>query len=63
MYDVQGEFTDGVSETAVGPIFTFAFLLITSEDGPHSGFRNIVGKFTSHIVQKPPNQKTTSISW
>ena len=33
-----------------------------NEDGTHSGFRNVVDKFTSHTVQKPVNQKTTFIS-
>ena len=31
--------------------------LMTSKDGTHSGFRNVVGKFVSHTVQKPHNQK------
>jgi hypothetical protein len=37
---------------------------MTNEDGTHSGFRNVVDKFTSHTVQKPQNQKkkTTLIS-
>ena len=30
---------------------------MTSQDGAHSGFRNVVSKFTSHTVQKPRNQK------
>jgi hypothetical protein len=30
---------------------------MTSQDGTHSGFRNVVGKFTSHTVQKPQNEK------
>ena len=36
---------------------------ITSEDGTHSGFRNVVSKFTSHTVQKPQNQKTTTLTY
>jgi hypothetical protein len=27
--------------------------------GPHSGFQNVVSKFTLHTMQKPQNQKTT----
>jgi hypothetical protein len=34
-------------------------LFMTSEDGTHSGFRN-VGKLTSHTVQNLQNQKTTA---
>ena len=30
---------------------------MTTQDGTHSGFRNAVGKFTSHTVQKPQNEK------
>jgi hypothetical protein len=59
---VRGKFTDKVSETAVGPFFTghekeceFAVLLMTSEDGTHSGFRNLVGNFTMLTVQNPKN--------
>ena len=36
---VRGEFTDDVSETDH-----------ESEDTTHNGFRNVVGKFTSHTV-------------
>ena len=36
------------------------FLLMTSEGGSHSGSRNVVGKFTSHTVQKPQNQKSAT---
>jgi hypothetical protein len=36
------------------------FWLMTSEDGSHSGSRNVVGKFTSHTVQKLQNQKSTT---
>jgi hypothetical protein len=58
---VRHEFADDVSETAVGPIFSgreleFSLLLMISEDGTHSGFRNVVGKLMSHTVQKPQNQ-------
>jgi hypothetical protein len=34
------------------------FLLMTSENGIHSSFQNIVGKLISHTVQKPQSQKT-----
>jgi hypothetical protein len=30
---------------------------MASENGTHSGFRNVTGKFTSNTVQKPQNQK------
>jgi hypothetical protein len=33
------------------------FLLMTSEVGTHSDLRNVVGKFTSHTVQKPQSPK------
>jgi hypothetical protein len=33
---------------------------MTSEDGTHSGYRNVVGKFTSHIMQKPQKKKKIS---
>jgi hypothetical protein len=46
LHGVRDEFTDDVSETAVGPIFT--------------GFRNIFN--TSHIVEKPQNQKNNIYS-
>jgi hypothetical protein len=66
LHGVRSELTSNVSETVVGSIFTigtlllcsFAFLLMTSEDGTHSGFRNVVSKFTSQTVQKPQNQKS-----
>jgi hypothetical protein len=35
---------------------------LTSEDGTHRYFRNVVGKFASHIVQRPRNQETVLIS-
>jgi hypothetical protein len=59
LHGVRGAFTDDVLETAVGP----SSLGIFSEDGTHSGFYHVVGKFTSHTMQKPQNQKTTIISW
>ena len=31
---------------------------MTSEDGTHSSFQNVVSKFTLHSVQKPQNQNT-----
>jgi hypothetical protein len=34
---------------------------MTSQDGTHSSFQNVIGKFTLHAVQKPQNQKTTVI--
>jgi hypothetical protein len=50
LHGVRSEFTDNVSETAVGPIFTGHELeckwLIASEDGTHIGFRNVVSKFS-----------------
>jgi hypothetical protein len=33
----------------------------TSEGGTHSGFRNDVGKFTSHVVQEPKTKKKKNI--
>jgi hypothetical protein len=45
----------------VGPLvgsFRFSFLLMSSEDGTHSGFQNVISKYTSHILQKSQNQKT-----
>jgi hypothetical protein len=30
---------------------------VISENGTHSGFRNVVGKFTSHTVQNPKTKK------
>ena len=42
MYGVRGEFTEDVSETAADPIFT-VHENKTSEDGTHSGSRNVVG--------------------
>jgi hypothetical protein len=35
---------------------------MTSGDGTHSSFRNVVGKFISHTVRKSPNQKKEFIS-
>ena len=76
LHGVRGEFTDDVSETAVGPIFTghelerewaashsVAHLHPNSwpvKDGTHSDFRNVVSKFTSHTVQQPQNQETVN---
>jgi hypothetical protein len=74
---VRGKFTEDVSKTAVGSIFTGheyefilthlipsslimnknTFLLMASEGGTHSGFRNVVGKFSSHTVQRPKTKK------
>jgi hypothetical protein len=34
---------------------------MNSEDGTHSGFRNVVGKFTSHNVQKLQSQKNSIV--
>ena len=34
---------------------------MTSENGTRSGFRNVVGKFASHTVQKPQNNKKNNI--
>jgi hypothetical protein len=53
LHGVRGKFTNDVSETAVGPIFT-GYDQLTSEDGTHNGFQNAGGKFTLHTVQKPP---------
>jgi hypothetical protein len=60
---VRGEFTDDVSETAVGYIMNIPIhdqwrwdlqrFPLTSEDGINSGVRNVV---TSHTVQKPQSQ-------
>ena len=41
-------------------IWLLLFLFMTSVDETHSGFRNVVGKLTSHTVQKPQNQKVKS---
>ena len=30
---------------------------MTREDGNHGGFPDVVGKFTSHTVQNPQNEK------
>jgi hypothetical protein len=43
-------------------VWLFLFLLMTSDDGTHSSFRNVVGKFTSHTVHKPRSQKTVFYS-
>jgi hypothetical protein len=72
---VQSEFADDVSELPVGPVFTgqrnknnqtsirlVILVRLTSEDGTHREFRNVVGKLTLHIVQLPNNQETTLIS-
>jgi hypothetical protein len=55
---VQGEFTNEILETTVDPIFTGH----EHKDGTHSSFQNVVGKFTSHAMQKPQNQKTVFYS-
>lgn len=34
------------------------FIHMTSKDGTHRGFQNVVSKFASHIAQKPKSQKT-----
>ena len=54
--------TDDVSEITVGPNFTghkaarlVILIHMTSEDGTHNYFRNVVRKLASHIVQKPKN--------
>ena len=31
---------------------------MTTEDGTHSGSRNVVGKFTLHTVGNPQNQQS-----
>jgi hypothetical protein len=49
--------------TAAPQCCSFTFWLMTSEDGTHSGSHNVVGKFTSHTVQKPQNQKSIFIPW
>jgi hypothetical protein len=45
---MRDAFTEDVSETAV---------VMTSKDETHSNFRNVVGKFTSHTVQKTSKPK------
>jgi hypothetical protein len=35
---------------------------LTSEDGSHREFQNVVGKLASHIMQKPINQEKVFIS-
>ena len=37
------------------------FWLMTTEDGTHRSFRNVVGKFASHTVQQPKNKITIFI--
>jgi hypothetical protein len=37
---------------------SFTLWLMTSQNGTHSGSRNVVGKFTLHTVQNPQNQKS-----
>jgi hypothetical protein len=32
-------------------------LVMTSEDGTHSGFQNVISKFTLHTTQSRQNQK------
>jgi hypothetical protein len=41
---------------------TIIFVHVTSEDGIHREFRNVVGKFASRIVQKPRKQETVLFS-
>jgi hypothetical protein len=63
LHDVQSEFTDDVSEFTLGPIFTgnknknnqtsrLLLIHVTSKDGTHDEFQNVVSKLASHIVQK-----------
>jgi hypothetical protein len=42
-------------------VWLFLFLFITSEDETHSGFRNVVSKFTAHIVKKRESQKKKNV--
>jgi hypothetical protein len=42
-----------VNEQRSGMLPCIALRLLTSEDGTHSGSRNVFGKFILHTVQKP----------
>ena len=53
LHCVQGEFTDDISETAVGPIFT-------GHELEHT-LTHYHSKFTSHTVKKPPEPKNNII--
>jgi hypothetical protein len=55
LHGLRGEFTEDVSETVVGPILT-AFLLMTSEDGTHSGFRNVGLIQLAHHAETPKSK-------
>jgi hypothetical protein len=39
-------------------LLCWANVHLTSEDGAQREFQNVVGKFASHIMQKPRNQET-----
>jgi hypothetical protein len=62
LHGVQDKFPDDVSGAAVGAIFNgHKLLLMTIEDGTHSGTRNLVGIFILHTVQNPQNQESVFI--
>jgi hypothetical protein len=44
--------------TSYQPTHLVILVQLTSEDGAHMEFRNVVGKLASYIVQKPKNQET-----